>query len=64
LKRSIRQQEDMHNLCHPVSTQINQMANGDVECSAAVELAQIQNRLFPCRQKLVVVFRVKSTGQS
>jgi putative SOS response-associated peptidase YedK len=32
--------------CHPVSTRINRVANDDEECSAPVELAQIQNRLF------------------
>jgi hypothetical protein len=42
----------MLNPCHPVSTQIKHMANGDVEYSAPVELAQIQNRLFHFRQEL------------
>ncbi len=32
--------------CYPVSTRINHVANDDSECSAPVELAQIQNRLF------------------
>jgi putative SOS response-associated peptidase YedK len=32
--------------CYPISTRINQVANDDEECSARVELAQIQNRLF------------------
>ena len=32
--------------CYPVSTRINHVANDDEECSARVELAQIQNRLF------------------
>ena len=32
--------------CYPVSTRINHVANDDAECSAPVELAQIQNRLF------------------
>jgi putative SOS response-associated peptidase YedK len=32
--------------CYPVSTRINHVANDDEECSAQVELAQIQNRLF------------------
>jgi putative SOS response-associated peptidase YedK len=32
--------------CYPVSTRINRLANDDEECSAPVELAQIQNRLF------------------
>ena len=32
--------------CYPVSTRINHAANDDEECSALVELAQIQNRLF------------------
>jgi len=31
---------------YPVSTRINHVANDDAECSAPVELAQIQNRLF------------------
>ena len=31
---------------YPVSTRINQVANDDEECSAPVELVQIQNRLF------------------
>ena len=31
--------------CYPVSTRINHVAN-DEECSAPVELAQIQDRLF------------------
>jgi hypothetical protein len=34
--------------CYPVSTRINQVANDDKECSAPVELAQTQARLF-CR---------------
>jgi putative SOS response-associated peptidase YedK len=32
--------------CYPVSTRINHVGNDDEECSAPVELAQIQNRLF------------------
>jgi putative SOS response-associated peptidase YedK len=32
--------------CYPVSTRVNHVANDDEECSAPVELAQIQNRLF------------------
>src|ERR1035438_2575447 len=32
--------------CSPVSTRINHVANDDKECSAAVELAQAQHRLF------------------
>jgi putative SOS response-associated peptidase YedK len=32
---------------YPISTRINFVANDDEECSAPVELAQIQNRLFP-----------------
>jgi putative SOS response-associated peptidase YedK len=32
--------------CYPVSTRINSVAHDDEECSAPVELAQIQNRLF------------------
>jgi putative SOS response-associated peptidase YedK len=32
--------------CCPVSTRINHAANEDAECSAPVELAQIQSRLF------------------
>src|ERR1035437_5253290 len=32
--------------CHPGSTRINHVANGDAECSAPVELAQTQERLF------------------
>jgi len=32
---------------YPVSTRINHVANDDEECSRPVELAQIQNRLFP-----------------
>jgi putative SOS response-associated peptidase YedK len=32
--------------CYPVSTRINQVANDDEECSAPVEVAQIQDRLF------------------
>jgi putative SOS response-associated peptidase YedK len=31
---------------YPVSTRINHVGNDDAECSAPVELAQIQNRLF------------------
>jgi len=33
--------------CYPISTRINHVANDDEACSAPVELAQIQNRLFP-----------------
>ena len=32
--------------CYPISTRINHVTNDDEECSAPVELAQIQNRLF------------------
>ena len=32
--------------CFPVSTRINYVVNDDAECSAPVELAKIQNRLF------------------
>jgi len=32
--------------CYPVGTRINHVANDDEECSAPVELAQTQNRLF------------------
>jgi putative SOS response-associated peptidase YedK len=32
--------------CYPVSTRINHVSNDDEACSAPVELAQIQNRLF------------------
>ena len=32
--------------CYPVSTRINHVANDDADCSAPVELAQIQDRLF------------------
>jgi putative SOS response-associated peptidase YedK len=32
--------------CYPVSTRINHVANDDVECSAPVEIANTQNRLF------------------
>jgi hypothetical protein len=46
LKRSIRRQEDILSPCHPVSTRINSVVNDDAECSAPVELAKIQNRLF------------------
>lgn len=31
---------------YPVSSRVNHVANDDVDCSAPVELAQIQNRLF------------------
>ena len=33
--------------CYPVSTRINHVANDDEACSTPVELAQIQDRLFP-----------------
>jgi putative SOS response-associated peptidase YedK len=33
--------------CYPVSTRINHAANDDAECSAPVELGEVQNRLFP-----------------
>lgn len=32
--------------CYPISTRINHVANDDEACSARVELAQIQHRLF------------------
>ena len=32
--------------CFPVSTRINHVANDDAECSAPVELEQIQDRLL------------------
>jgi putative SOS response-associated peptidase YedK len=33
--------------CYPVSTRVNHVAHDDEECFAQVELAQIQDRLFP-----------------
>ena len=32
--------------CYPISSRINHVANDDEECSAPVELAQIQSGLF------------------
>jgi hypothetical protein len=32
--------------CHPVSSRVNHVGNDDEECSAPVELAEIQDRLF------------------
>lgn len=32
--------------CYLVSTRVNHVANDDAECSAPMELAQTQNRLF------------------
>jgi putative SOS response-associated peptidase YedK len=32
--------------CYPISTRINHVAHDDEACSAPVEPAQIQNRLF------------------
>ena len=32
--------------CYPVSTRINHVANDDEDCSAPVEFADAQNRLF------------------
>jgi putative SOS response-associated peptidase YedK len=32
--------------CYPVSTRINSVGNDDEECSKAVELGEVQNRLF------------------
>jgi hypothetical protein len=32
--------------CYPISTRINSVVNDDEECSAPVELAEIQHRLF------------------
>jgi len=32
---------------YPVSSRVNHVGNDDEKCSAPVELAQIQNRLFP-----------------
>jgi putative SOS response-associated peptidase YedK len=32
--------------CYPISIRINRVANDDEECSAPVELAQAQARLF------------------
>jgi putative SOS response-associated peptidase YedK len=32
--------------CYPVTSRINHVANDDAECSASVELAEIQHRLF------------------
>ena len=32
--------------CYPISTRINHVANDDAECSAPVELANMQARLF------------------
>jgi putative SOS response-associated peptidase YedK len=32
--------------CYPVSGRVNHVANDDEECSRAVELAEVQNRMF------------------
>ena len=32
--------------CYPVSARVNHVANEDAACSAPVEVAQIQDRLF------------------
>ena len=32
--------------CYPVSTRINHVGNDDVECSRAVQIAEVQHRLF------------------
>ena len=32
--------------CYPISTRINYVTNDDEACSAPVELAQLQDRLF------------------
>jgi len=32
--------------CYPISSRINSVANDDEECSAAVELAETQSRMF------------------
>jgi putative SOS response-associated peptidase YedK len=32
--------------CYPVSTRVNHVGNDDEECSAPVEAAEIQHRLF------------------
>jgi putative SOS response-associated peptidase YedK len=32
--------------CYPISTRINRVANDDAECSAPVDLAEVQSRLF------------------
>jgi putative SOS response-associated peptidase YedK len=32
--------------CFPVSTRVNRVANDDEECSAPVELGEVQDRLF------------------
>jgi putative SOS response-associated peptidase YedK len=32
--------------CFPVNARINHVANDDAECSAPVELVQVQDRLF------------------
>ena len=33
--------------CFPVSTRVNSAVNDDEACSAPVELAEVQNSLFP-----------------
>jgi putative SOS response-associated peptidase YedK len=39
--------------CYPISSRINSVANDDEECSAAVELAETQSRMFSfCRFRL------------
>jgi putative SOS response-associated peptidase YedK len=32
--------------CYPVSSLVNHVANDDAECSAPVEIAEVQDRLF------------------
>ena len=50
--------------CYPVSARINRVANGDVGCSAPVELAQIQNRNLAQLKILVCRKRCGICGQS
>jgi putative SOS response-associated peptidase YedK len=41
--------------CYPGSTRINHVANDDAECSAPLERAQIQNRLFSCLESRLII---------
>ncbi len=50
--------------CYPVSTRINSVVNDDELCSASVELAEIQDRLFSQSGSRSILRRLRTCCES
>jgi hypothetical protein len=49
--------------CYPVSSRVNSVANDDARCSAPVEFAEAQARLFLVCRACSTAWRCKSSSQ-